>query len=169
MTLPPPSFLPALAAFFLLSGCVSSGPFPSLAPREEERAAGAGQPSAGAPSVPDDAALRARIGALAALAAGGERDFGEALGTASAAVRAAGSRGSESWIAAQEKLSRLESARARTTVALADLDRLALARAALPTSPDDHAALLAALAEANRLAAGQQARIDGLRATISGR
>ena len=51
--------------------------------------------------------------------------------------------------------------------ALADLDRLALARAGVPTSREDFAAIAAAIAEVERVAAGQQQRWDRLRGRLA--
>ena len=116
-----------------------------------------------------DPALRARIAELVALARRGERDFDAAFGAAQAAAGRAGAQGSESWIAAQEALSRLEAARAETTRALADLDRLAIDRADRATNAEDHSALLAGIAQAEAIASGQQSRLDRLRTALSAR
>jgi hypothetical protein len=50
--------------------------------------------------------------------------------------------------------------------ALAELDRLAIGRAEVPTSSEDFAALNAAIAEVERLAVSQQQRWDRLRARL---
>ena len=157
------------AAAALLPGCVVQGPFPSLAPREAERADPTAEPVRTPPAVASDPALRARLTELIALARQGERDFEAAYGPAQAAAGAAGAQGTESWVSAQEAISRLEAARAETTRALADLDRLAIERADLPTNAEDHAALLAAIEQAAAIAAGQQSRIDRLRTALSAR
>jgi len=79
-----------------------------------------------------------------------------------AAARAGGS-GSDSWVEAQQALSRVESARARTTAALADLDALAVERAAAGTlSQGDSERLSAATAEIQALADGQSDRLRRL-------
>jgi hypothetical protein len=147
---------------FALAGCVTQGPFPSLAPREGETLPIA-EPVRTPAAVADDAALAARIEALLAQARHGMSAFDAAFGATARAAAAAGAAGSDSWIAAQVAISRLEAARTETTDAGAELDRLAEARADQPTSAADRAALAAAIAEADRLAAGQQLRIDRLR------
>ena len=167
MATPPPRSFAGLAAAALLAGCVAEGPFPSLAPRAVERADPTAEPVRTAPAVPSDIALRARLSELIALARQGERDFDAAYGRAQAAAGAAGARGSESWIDAQEAISRLEAARAETTRALAELDGLAIERSDQPTNAGDHAALLAAIEQAEAIAAGQQGRIDRLRTSVS--
>src|SRR3954464_11995345 len=75
--------LPGVAA--LVAGCVSQGPFPSLAPRPAERQDWAQAPAGGrdcsgervraAPAVADDPALRRRVDALLEQASAGERSF----------------------------------------------------------------------------------------------
>jgi hypothetical protein len=155
---------PALAALaaLLLAGCVSAGPFPSLAPRPAEQEDWSEEPVRPIPVVADDPALRARIAALLDEARAGQRAFeAEAPGAERAAARA-GREGSDSWLEAQQAISRLEAARGRSGTALADLHALALARAAGPTSEADQAALKAAIEEAEAIAAGQQQRIDAL-------
>ncbi len=76
----------------------------------------------------------------------------------------AGSIGSDAWIGAQQQLSRLEVARAKTFDALSALDALALARASLQTSAADLQAITDAAAEARRIADTQQVEIERLRA-----
>lgn len=145
---------------------MAEGPFPSLAQRDAERQP-AGEPVRVIPDVPDDSVLRARIEELVALARGGDQAFESAFGPAEAAARAAGANGSDSWIAAQEQVSRAEAARAGTMRALGDLDQLALERSNLPTSPEDQAALNSAITEVERLALDQQSRLDRLKALIA--
>jgi hypothetical protein len=158
-----------LAASLALAGCAADGDFPSLAMRPAERERSMEPPVRAPVEVPSDAALRARIGELVAAANAGEREFGAAYPVAEAAVRAAGAPGSESWVAAQQALSRLEGTRQATTRALGDLDQLTLRRADQPTSAEDYAALTAAVADVERIAAGQQERYDRLRTRLSGR
>ncbi|HWT13773.1 MAG TPA: hypothetical protein VN231_13550, partial [Allosphingosinicella sp.] len=101
--------------------------------------------------------------------AAGDRAFAEAYGGAEAAVAAGGARGSEGWIEAQQALSRLEAARQPTTHALGELDRLAVGRIDMATSEEDFAFLNDALAAVERMAAGQQERLERLRERLSGR
>jgi hypothetical protein len=146
----------------LLAGCVSQGPFPSLAPRPAESEDWTGEPARAAPAVADDPALRARIAALLDEARAGARDFDADFGPAERAAAQAGAEGSDSWIEAQQAISRLEAAGARTGEALAGLHQLRLEREGRPTSAADLAASDAAIAAAEAIAARQQRRTDRL-------
>jgi len=145
----------------LLGGCVTEGPFPSLAARPDERLA-IEEPVRAAPVVADDPAVRARIAALLGEARRGEQAFDADHGAAARAASRAGARGSDSWIAAQQALSRVEAARGRTSDAATELHQLAVERAAQPMSAADRRALEEAVAEADQLVAAQQTRIDRL-------
>lgn len=149
----------------LLAGCLSQGPFPSLAPREGEQLA-IEEPVREAVEAPADPGLRLRALELRQQAARGERAFDAAFGRAESAVRAAGAPGSDSWIAAQQAVSRLEAARLETTEALAQLDRLRAGRADMPTNGDDMEAVNGTFASVEGIAAVQQDRIDRLKAAI---
>ncbi len=156
---------PLLAAAFaglLLCGCVSQGPYPSLAPRPEESDFSTAEPVRPEPQVADDVQLRSRIGTLAAQALEGLRAFDTAFPAAERAVGAAGAAGSESWSEAQLALSRLEATRGRTTSARAELDRIAIERANVPTSAADRAILERALTEVERIGMNQQVRLSQL-------
>jgi len=111
----------------------------------------------------NDDALRARITDLVRHAAQGNRAFDANYEAAGRAMASAGAAGSDSWVMAQQAFSRLEASRAETMAALADLEALNLERTDIPTSEEDRAALDAAIAEAGRIAAGQQARLDRVR------
>lgn len=154
---------------FLLAACVPEGDFPSLAQRPGERDRSTEEPVRPDVEAPDDAELRREVAALRRLAAQGDAEFDAAYGPAAAAVAAAGAAESDSWVDAQQALSRLEAAREATTRALAELDRLAMDRVAAPTSAADFAEIDAAIATVERLAAGQQQRMDSLRARLSRR
>ena len=153
----------AIAASLLLAGCAQQGEFPSLARRPAEDIDMTIEPVREAPVVARDAGLGARIEALTDALRSGDRRFDTDYAAASGAARAAGPRGSESWVVAQQAISRLEASRAETMAALADLNQLRLERADLPTNADDQAALETAIAFGDRIAAEQQARIDRLR------
>ena len=155
-----------LAAAIALSGCTAGGPFPSLAQREVERQPIA-EPVRATPVVADDIGLRSAIAEHLARARQADAKFATTIGSAESAARAAGSPGSDSWVAAQEQVSRAEAARAGTTLAYGDLDRLALERSNLPTSPNDQAALASALSEVEQIAAGQQSRLERLKTLIA--
>ena len=157
-----PGFLPLLLA----AACAAPGPYPSLAPRPAEKAY-AGEDERQPTPQPDDPALAAEIDRLAAAARDGAADFDAALPAAQAAASASGSAGSDSWIEAQQALSRLEAARARTTAALADLDRLAVERASAGTLGDgDRQRLRAATADIQALADAQADRLRRLGASL---
>jgi hypothetical protein len=155
-------FRPALAALAatLLAGCVSQGPFPSLAPRPAEMEDWSEEPVRPVPVVADDIELGRRIAALLAEAQAGNRAFTAEAPAAERAAARAGGRGSDSWLEAQQAISRLEAARGATGAALAELHALDLARASAPTSEADQAALKAAIDEAEAVSARQQQRID---------
>ena len=144
----------------LLAGCVSQGTFPSLALRPAEREDWTEEPARIAPAVADDAALRARIASLLAEAREGWREFEADLPVTERAVARGGREGSDGWIEAQQALSRLETSRGRTMQAAEALHQLRLARAEVPTSPGDLAALDAAITEVAAIAARQQQRIE---------
>jgi hypothetical protein len=144
-----------------LAGCVTEGPFPSLAPRPDERLA-IEEPVREAPIVADDPAVRTRVAALLDEARQGERAFDADYGAAARASSRAGPTGSDSWIAAQQAISRVEAARGRTSDAATALHQLGLERADQPLSAADRQALDDAIAEADRLVAGQQVRVDRL-------
>lgn len=122
-----------LPLLLLAAGCAAPGPYPSLAPRPAEKAYAEDAEERKPTPQPDDPALAGEIDRLLAEAGAGGAAFDSAFPAAQAAATAAGAAGSDSWIEAQQALSRLESARARTTAALADLDRLAVERTAAGT------------------------------------
>src|SRR3954470_24572059 len=130
---------PILAALLAagLAGWGSQGPFPSLAPRPAEREDWTEEPVHAAPVVADDAALRRRIAALLGQAREGGRAFEADLPATERAVAHPGPAESDSWVEAQQAISRLEASRGRTTDAAAELHQLRLARGAAPTSATD--------------------------------
>jgi hypothetical protein len=154
-----------LACLGTLAGCAAQGDFPSLAPRPVELGADAEASAPTAQVVPAavDPAVAARIAALLADAREGDAAFEAALPQATSAVEAAGEATSESWIAAQLAISKLEARREATVVALAELDRLAIASAGTPALE----AVTAALAEARGIAEAQVERINALRSRLS--
>lgn len=155
----------ALGALLSLAGCADQGSFPSLAPRPVERLSN-DEPVRVAPMVATNPALTARIAELLRNARGGETEFQAALPAARASVSRAEAAESESWIEAQQAISRLEAKRAATVTALAQLDTLSVERARLPIGAGDFEALLAAVETARSLAAGQQAEINRLRGAL---
>lgn len=159
--LAPLAVLAALAA-----GCGQDGTFPSLAPRAIEAEDPREEPVRTPPLVASETALRAQANALAGEARVGDRAFEAAYGRAAAAVQGAGAPGSESWVAAQQAITRAEAARATTGRALAELDRLAAERARVRTNEGDFALVRAALEAVEAIAASQQQRLDRLRSAV---
>ncbi|MBV8687768.1 MAG: hypothetical protein JOZ90_03850 [Alphaproteobacteria bacterium] len=158
-----------LLSLALLSACAEPGPYPSLAQRPAERAyaeEAAREPVAAAP-LPDDPAVAGRIDALLAEGERGEAEFAAAFAPAAAAASRAGAAGSDSWVEAQQALSRATAAQERTGRALGDLDQFALARAgAGPLSEADQARLRRATEALQAAARAQAARIERLEATL---
>ena len=153
--------LPLLPAL-LLAGCVSQGDYPSLAPREGEELA-IEEPLREAPAVADDPGVQAFLTARLAEAQLGTRAFNALHAEVERVVARAGAEGSDSWIEAQQAISRLIAARMRTAETVAGLNWINLERAQQPTSEADQRAIEEAIAEVERIAADQQTRIDRLR------
>jgi hypothetical protein len=152
--------LPLLA---LAAGCAAPGPYPSLAPRPAEKAYAEDAEERKPTPQPDDPALAAEIDRLLAEARAGAEAFDSALPAARSAASAAGAAGSDSWIEAQQALSRLETARARTTAAVADLDRLSVERQSAGTLGEgDSERLRRAAEEVQAVSAAQADRLQKL-------
>jgi hypothetical protein len=113
----------------MLPGCFRpAGHAPSLAPRATE-AIDPRVPLPGNRTVdPADPGLRSLIDATLARGLGGNKAFEDAMARAELLARAAGGQGSESWVAAQQALSAAIAERARSTLALSDIDALAAQR-----------------------------------------
>jgi hypothetical protein len=155
--------LAILFPFVLVAGCAAPGPYPSLAPRPAEKAYADDAEERKPTPQPDDPALAGAIERLLAEAKAGAADFDSAFPAAQSAASAAGAAGSDAWIEAQQVLSRLESARARTTAALADLDRLGVERTSAGTLGEgDSERLRAATAEIQGFADSQADRLQRL-------
>ncbi|HEY0115848.1 MAG TPA: hypothetical protein VGB54_09010 [Allosphingosinicella sp.] len=157
---------PALLLLATLAGCATGGEFPSLAPRPVEQLS-MEEPIRVDPPVAPDPAFRGRVAALLGQARQGDEAFEAAYARALPLVRGAGPSGSDSWVQAQEAISRVEAARLVTSGALAELDRLAGERADEPTSGEDHQAMLGAVRSAQTLVAEQQRRIAALQNSVS--
>jgi len=167
------SGLPMLLLFVALGGCaMEKGDFPSLAPRPIEKR---GEDIATKPPTPAgqaDAALLAKIAQLRAQIDAGNKSFSDMLPRVTQAVNAGRSAagGSEKWVVAQQMLSGLESARAPTVTALAELDSLYLAQIgaiAAGKATGGAEELRAAQLDGSRLAQEQQAQLDELKARLS--
>lgn len=174
-----PSPLLLLLAAASLAGCAAQDNFPSLAPRAAERGlAGGGSapapcPVPGEPAAapiaraiapaPSDPQLRARVAELIGMARAGQAEFAALLPRAEQAVAAAGTAESDAWVEAQQEVSRLSAARARTTDALAELDTLRLRGEAEGRANEaDLRAVLEAEDEARSLAERQSDALDRL-------
>ncbi|PTQ09816.1 hypothetical protein CLG96_11605 [Sphingomonas oleivorans] len=147
-----PIFL-ILAGSAALSACSGSlADYPSLAPRPIEKSANAPEPAPPPLPTAADPALAARIAPIVAAAQKGHADFiAERSAAESAIVRARGaSSESEAWVAAQQALSSLDTARGVVQSAAADMDTLRRDQAG--AAPPDLAALQAA---ADQIAAFQ--------------
>jgi hypothetical protein len=164
-----PTHAAILTAASLLAGCAPQGDFPSLARRPAEDDRSVEEPVRPAVEVARDEALRARVAELRGQAGAGDRAFDNAYAAAEAAVARAGTRESESWIEAQQALSRLEATREATMRAVAELDQLAIGRIDAPTNEEDFSAINEAIAAAERIALAQQDRYDRLRGRLANR
>ncbi|HEX2762270.1 MAG TPA: hypothetical protein VHM92_00295 [Allosphingosinicella sp.] len=164
------SLLVAVALGACVGGCAAPGPYPSLAPRPGEKAYAEGDPERVPLGQPDDPSLPGQIARLAAEARAGDAAFLAALPAASNATERAGAPGSDSWVEAQQAVSRVEAARVRTTSALAELDALAIERSnAGRLSAADKARLEAAVAALLALSDAQDARLKALRSRLGTR
>ncbi|KQN03903.1 hypothetical protein ASG37_04535 [Sphingomonas sp. Leaf407] len=113
-----------------------------------------------------DAALDSRIAALTAAVATASGRFDTAVARARPAVRSGTGKaeGSEPWLGAQVALAGLDVARTGIDAPVADLERLAIDRAAAGQPP--YPALDAALERATRTATAQRATIAALTAAL---
>lgn len=127
----PISFLPPLAAL-ALAACTSgaSGDYPSLAKRPIEERFAVVESVPLAPPGPLPADLAGRLGRWRADADAAAAAFTAMRSETEAAVAAArgAAPASETWVAAQQALSRLTVARGPLVVALGDIDALYVAR-----------------------------------------
>ena len=158
-----PFRVPALTiAAALLAGCVSQGPFPSLAPRPDERLADRG---AGPRAAADRRRQRAARADQPPCRRGPARATPPSNADYEAAARARRARrrreGSDSWIDAQQAFSRAEASRSRATDAAAGASpaRPGPRRPAdQPSRPAPRSE--AAIAQADGIVAAQQARLE---------
>ncbi|TMJ13882.1 MAG: hypothetical protein E6G94_10795 [Alphaproteobacteria bacterium] len=159
---------PALLLASLAAGCAAPGDFPSLQPRPIERALAEADAAPDPVPAPADAETVGKAEALLGKIQGGGRDFGALLPEVRRRAAAAGASGSDSWIEAQQALSRLEATRAETVKALADLDAFALAQADAGANPATVERLGAITAEGQGIADAQRGEIERLQASLSG-
>lgn len=160
------ALIPPVLFAALLSACATPrGEYPSLLPRPIERISLA-EPMRPVPVATPDAALDAKITTLMRGIAAATTAFDAAVGRARPLVRAAAgaAQGSERWLGAQVALAELDVARTAIDTPLADLERLAIDRAAAGTPP--YPTLDAALAKATDAAKAQRATIATLGASL---
>ena len=157
---------PALA--LAIAGCTPEpGGYPSLLPRPIEKQSLA-EPERPAQVAVPDAALDARIAEVTARLQSGNQRFAAAAQEAEAKVAVARGvpEGSDAWLNAQTALSALDSLRAPTLTAVAELESMASERgmAGKPAYP----ALDSAVAAAGAMATAQGDRIGALEAALAG-
>jgi hypothetical protein len=150
----------------LLAGCSSAAVGPSLAKRPIESRDLSEPVRQVAPPAPADTALKAQIEGLVARAQAGQNGFAALLPKADSAASAAGSNGSESWVVAQQLLSALESERAPSTAALAEMDAL-IATQVKAGNDAGLSELQAADAQIGTIVDAQQRDLDRLSARIA--
>jgi hypothetical protein len=157
--------LPLLFLLPLAAGCsTTASPEPSLAPRAAEAIDPRLPVTVETPSAPADPALTARLAALLGEVRSAEPAFATREAEAGRLAAAAGPTASESWIAAEQALSRLIEQHGVTTRAAADIDALASTRLERDRwiSPADRGAIEAAAAEVGLINSRQAEAIDRL-------
>jgi hypothetical protein len=158
----------ALVALVAAAGCKAprDDGYPSLLPRPIEKRGFAEPAPRPEPVATPDAALDGDVARQrAALAKAGAAFAGKATDAERLATRARGARaGSEPWIAAQVALAELDTLRGGTAGALADIERLAIDRAAEGEPP--YPALEALLIEARRQNEDEVARIGRIEGSM---
>jgi hypothetical protein len=159
----------ALLGLLALSACASPGDFPSLAARPVEKALAETEEEPASQPAPDDPQLPAKLGAFVAAGRRAQAAFDAALPAARAAVARAGGTGSDSWIEAQQALSRAETARGATANAISELDAFATAQARVrPLGPGDTQKIREATETLQNLAAEQERAVTALQARLGG-
>lgn len=154
--------LPLFPALLVLGGCAANETAPSLAIRPAERLPIAAPDPVREAGAAADPALAGRIVPVIAAVDAGAAAFERARGEAAAAVtRAQGAAaGSDRWLAAQQVLSTLESARAPIRDAAAALD--ALRQEPANAASGNRAAIEAAAARVDAIEAAQAAAVAAL-------
>lgn len=159
------------AIVMLAAGCSTpgTGPEPSLAPRAAE----AIDPRLPIPDAPPagavDPALTSRLQALVASAQASAPAFEAREAAASRLAATAGPMASESWIAAEQALSRLVADHGTTTQAAAEIDALAAERLERQRwiNPAEREAIMTAAAEVAAINDRQAAAIDRLKQQLA--
>jgi len=145
--------VPITLLVFALAGCASSAAPPSLLPRAAEAIDPRVPVMRPMNDRPVDPALARRLAELVGQARSGDAAFRPAAAEAARLADAAGREHDDSWVAAQEALSRAVAARAPTARALGDIDALGADALAEKRglAPADLAAIKDAAAEAAAL------------------
>jgi len=158
----------SIGSLLLLAGCASSNAPPSLLPRPAEAIDPRVEVVRPMNDRPVNAELASRLAALVGQARDGDAAFGPAAAQAQRLASAAGAPHSESWIAAQEALSRAVAAKNATARALGDIDSLGGDR--LQTNgglaPSDLAAVKQASAEVSAIDQRQFEEIKAIQAAL---
>jgi hypothetical protein len=161
-----PKRLLATLACACTAACASGpGDYPSLAIRDAERVTGTLQPAEPYVPTPAAPAVLANAASLVQQAAAAHESYRGKLAGARSAVQAARNAGfgSELWAVASVAIAGLETERSRAMIALADLDRLAVAAA---TEGGALGELAAAQARVDAMVAEETETIDGLLAQL---
>ncbi|HWI84795.1 MAG TPA: hypothetical protein VNT42_00535 [Sphingomonas sp.] len=160
--------LSASLAILSLASCGTSISAPSLDQRPvEKQPISMPETDPREAETPADAALISRIAAIVAAAETGDKAFASQRARAEEAVaRATGAApGSDAWIAAQEALTALESARGPARDAAADVD--ALRQDSASAAPGNRAAIDNAAARVGQIDRAQRAAIAALAGRLS--
>ena len=151
----------------MIAGCSApqSRTEPSLAPRPAEAIDPRVPIPSEVPSVPVDGTLAAKLRELVGEAQAGVAAFDAAQGEAERLAAGAGPMASESWVDAQQALSRLIEQYGVTTRAAANIDELGSSRLESQhwIRPADQQAIAAAAAEVAAINDRQAAAIDRLK------
>jgi hypothetical protein len=162
-------FLLLLAVPFTAGCSTTTSPEPSLAPRAAEAIDPRLPISGDVPSGPVEPALAGRLSALVNEVRNAVPAFEAREAEASRLAAAAGPVASESWIAAEQALSRLVEQHGVTTRSAADIDALASSRLASKRwiAPADREAIEVAAAEVASIGARQAEAIDRLKGQLA--
>lgn len=158
----------AISLVTLLAAACSgpgTGPEPSLAPRPAEAVDPRIPIANPAPSGPVDPAVASKLGELVGQVRAGVSSFDAQEVEATRLAATAGPMASESWVAAQQALSRLVEQYGVTTRAAADIDELASTQIDRQRwiRPGNRAAIAAAASEVGAISDRQAAAITRLK------
>ena len=160
-----------LFAILIVAGCSmpGAGPEPSLAPRAAESIDPRVPIPDTVPAGPVDPALAARLDALVAEVRSGQAAFAAREAEAARLSGSAGAVSSESWVAAQQALSRLVEQFGVTTRVAADIDALASGQleAKRWINPADRNAIAGAASAVAAISEPQAASIARIREALA--